>query len=58
MSGAAPVETSAARTARLRRKCEGAFMDVLRLDVYESLEFIKWAHNQLRMQEVPANVTS
>ena len=33
-------------------------MDVLRLDVYESLEFIKWAHNQLRMQEVPANVTS
>ena len=58
MSGAAPVETPAARTARLRRKCEGAFMDVLRLDAYEALEFLRWAHDQLRMQEVPAKVTS
>lgn len=31
------------RSARLRRKCEGSFLDLLRLDSYESREFIKWA---------------
>ena len=41
--------------ARSRRKIvEADFKDLLEHDVSEALQFIKWAHEQVRLRAVPA----